>query len=106
MLAVYRAAAPRPCILNALSVNPLMRVSRYLALGLFLAAAPAFVACSGDEASSASPPAGGGRGRGGAPAPVPVTVASVVQKSMPLEIRVIASAEADSTVAVRSQLTG
>jgi multidrug efflux system membrane fusion protein len=63
-------------------------------------------ACSSDEASSASQPAGGGRGRGGAPAPVPVTVASVVQKSMPLEIRVIGAAEAYSTVAVRSQITG
>jgi len=62
------------------------------------------VACSGGEASNASPPGGGGRG--GAPAPVPVTVAPVVQKSMPIEIRVIGSAEAYSTVAVRAQITG
>ena len=62
------------------------------------------VACSGGEAANASPPAGGGRG--GAPAPVPVTVAPVVQKSMPIDIRVIGSAEPYSTVSVRAQITG
>jgi multidrug efflux system membrane fusion protein len=35
-----------------------------------------------------------------------VTVAPVVQKAMPLEIRVIGSAEAESTVAVHAQITG
>ena len=35
-----------------------------------------------------------------------VTVAPVVQKSMPLEIRVIGTAEAESTVAVHAQITG
>src|SRR5439155_18022845 len=42
----------------------------------------------------------------GQSAPVPVTVASVVQKAMPIEIRVIGSAEPYSTVAVRAQVTG
>jgi multidrug efflux system membrane fusion protein len=37
---------------------------------------------------------------------VPVTVASVVQKSMPIDIRVIGAAEAAKTVAVRAQITG
>ena len=82
-----------------------MRASHSLFLGLFAALGPlTLVACSGGEAANA-PPAGGG-GRGGAPAPVPVTVAPVVQKSMPIEIRVIGSAEAYSTVAVRAQITG
>jgi multidrug efflux system membrane fusion protein len=81
-----------------------MRVLHSLSLGVFVAIGPLMlVACSGGEASNV-PPAGGGRG--GAPAPVPVTVAPVVQKSMPIEIRVIGSAEAYSTVAVRSQITG
>jgi len=35
-----------------------------------------------------------------------VTVAPVVQKAMPLEIRVIGTAEAESTVAVHAQVTG
>ncbi len=63
-------------------------------------------ACSGGEASNAAQPGRGG-GRGGqAAGPVPVTVASVQQKSVPIEIRVIGTAEAYSTVAVRSQITG
>jgi multidrug efflux system membrane fusion protein len=82
-----------------------MRTSHSLILGLFVAAGPLIGACSGGEASNASPAAGGGRG-GGAPAPVPVTVSSVVQKSMPIEIRVIGTAEASSNVAVHAQITG
>ena len=83
-----------------------MRASHYLVLGLLTAVAPpAFLACSGGEASDAATSAGRGRG-GGAAAAVPVTVASVVQKSMPIEIRVIGTAEANSTVAVRAQITG
>ena len=87
-----------------------MHVMR-LALSIALAAAAigAVAACSPGEATSAStPPAsgrGGGAGGGGA-APVPVTIASVVEKSMPVEIRVIGTAEAYSTVAIRSQITG
>ncbi|MEO8259192.1 MAG: efflux RND transporter periplasmic adaptor subunit [Acidobacteriota bacterium] len=85
-------------------MNPLMRVSHYCLLGLFVATSPLMLAaCSGGAASN-TPPAGGGRG-GAAPA-VPVTVASVVQKSMPVEIRVIGTAEAYSTVSVHSQITG
>jgi membrane fusion protein, multidrug efflux system len=81
-----------------------MRTSHSLILGLFIAAAPLMAACSGGEASNASPATGGGRG--GGPAPVPVTVASVIQKSMPIEIRVIGTAEASSNVAVHAQITG
>jgi multidrug efflux system membrane fusion protein len=40
------------------------------------------------------------------PPPVPVATAVVAQKPMPIEIRVIGSAEAYSTVAIRSQTTG
>jgi multidrug efflux system membrane fusion protein len=54
-----------------------------------------------NQAASASGP--GGRGGGGA---VPVTTAPVVNKSMPIEISVIGTAEAYSNVAIRSQITG
>jgi multidrug efflux system membrane fusion protein len=60
-------------------------------------------ACSGEGASVT--PAGGGRGRGGEPT-VPVTVAQVVQKQMPIEIRVIGAVEAYSVVSVHAQITG
>jgi len=50
--------------------------------------------------------AGGGRGGRGGDATVPVTVASVVQKSMPIEIRVIGNVEAYSVVSVHAQITG
>ena len=82
-----------------------MRLIQRLTLSFVLIAPPmAFVACSGGEASNTTQGRGGGRG--GPPAAVPVTVASVVQKAMPIEIRVIGSAEANSTVAVRGQITG
>jgi multidrug efflux system membrane fusion protein len=58
-------------------------------------------ACTADSRAGDTP---GGRG-GGTPA-VPVTTANVVEKSMPIEIQVIGSAEPYSTVAIRSQITG
>src|SRR5436190_9216855 len=85
-----------------------MRSSQSLILLCSVAAiALAFSACSGPEPSNPSPPAGGGRGggRGAATGPVPVTIGTVEQKSMPIEIRVIGSAEAFSTVAVHAQIT-
>ena len=62
-------------------------------------------ACAGGDAHTANPPTGGGRGRGGDQL-VPVTVATVVQKQMPIEIRVIGSVEAYSVVSVHAQVTG
>ncbi len=59
--------------------------------------------CSGEAQPQAAPQRGGGRG---GDQTVPVTVADVVQKSMPIEIRVIGTAEAFSTVAVHAQITG
>ena len=81
-----------------------MRVTPRLLLGVTFAAPIAFVACSGGAVSNSAQPRG--TGRGGAQAPVPVTVGAVVQKAMPIEIRVIGSAEAYSTVAVHAQMTG
>src|SRR6516164_5483947 len=62
-------------------------------------------ACGSGDARTATPTGGGGRGRGGDQT-VPVTVASVVQKSMPIEIRVIGAVEAYSIVSVHAQVTG
>jgi membrane fusion protein, multidrug efflux system len=63
-------------------------------------------ACAGGDPRTPSPGVGGGgRGRGGDQT-VPVTVASVVQKSMPIEIRVIGAVEAYSVVSVHAQITG
>src|SRR5262245_47032324 len=62
-------------------------------------------ACGSGDARTATPSGGGGRGRGGDQT-VPVTVASVVQKSMPIEIRVIGAVEAYSVVSVHAQITG
>ena len=83
-----------------------MHTLRRPIVGVFLlASAVAVVACSGGEASNTAGTGRGG-GRGGAPAPVPVTVATVVRKAMPIEVRVIGTAEPHSTVAVRAQVTG
>src|SRR5262245_19576321 len=62
------------------------------------------VSCAAGGATQPPPAGGGGRGRG--EATVPVTVATVVQKSMPIEIRVIGSVEAYSVVSVHAQVTG
>src|SRR5512138_1827055 len=62
-------------------------------------------ACTAGGATQSPGAGGGGRGRGG-DAAVPVTVATVVQKSMPIEIRVIGSVEAYSVVSVHAQITG
>ena len=70
-----------------------------------IVAALAAGACAGGDAQTATPAGGGGRGRGGDQA-VPVTVASVVQKSMPIEIRVIGAVEAYSVVSMHAQITG
>ena len=62
----------------------------------------AAAACTvGNEAAANAPPGGGG-----GPAGVPVTIASVVTKSMPVELRVIGTAEASSSVAIRAQVNG
>ena len=70
---------------------------------LALASSLMAIACSGGEAVQATPPTGRG---GGANAAVPVATAVVTEKAIPLEIDVIGTAEAYSTVSVRAQLTG
>lgn len=65
----------------------------------------ALAGCSAQPAPGVNGAAGRG-GRAGGQGPVPVTTSSVVQKSMPVEISVIGSAEPVNTVAIRSQTTG
>ena len=78
----------RPTTAPGLSVFVLL-VAILSAAGCSKGAAPAAIAraAAGDDA-------------------VLVTVAPVVRKAMPLEIRVIGTAEAESTVAVHAQITG
>jgi multidrug efflux system membrane fusion protein len=76
-----------------------------LAAGGVAVALIALGGCSTQSAPGASPAAGRG-GRAGGQGPVPVTTATVVTKSMPVEIGVIGSAEPFSTVSIRSQTTG
>jgi multidrug efflux system membrane fusion protein len=64
------------------------------------------VSCTG-EAQQASPqPPAGGRGGRGDGATVPVITATAVQKSVPVVITAVGTAESISTVQVRSQVTG
>ena len=71
---------------------------------LVFGGALAAAACSGGEAVTSRPPSGG---RGGPSAPaVPVVTATVAEKAVPLEIDIIGTVEAFSTVLMRAQLTG
>jgi membrane fusion protein, multidrug efflux system len=82
-----------------------MRGSRYV-LGAVIAGLVTLGGCAAQPAGGAGAPGGRGGGRGGAAGPVPVTTTTVQQKSMPVEISVIGSAEPVNTVSIRSQTTG
>jgi multidrug efflux system membrane fusion protein len=75
-----------------------MHVAHGLARGLVMSALIAAAACSRGEAQQAQP--------AGPPPAVPVTTAAVVRKDLPLEVGVIGTVEAFSTVTVRAQITG
>src|SRR5688500_16856867 len=72
-------------------------------LGLLAAGAVSVAAgcAAGDDTAAGATPGGGGT-----QGAIPVTTAVVMQKSMPVEIRVIGSAEPYASVAIRSQITG
>jgi membrane fusion protein, multidrug efflux system len=83
-----------------------MRITSIFFAGTLLAALSCgALACSSGPEASAQQPSTGGRG-GGAQQAVPVTVAPVVAKAMPIDVRVIGTTEAFSTVAVHAQITG
>ena len=79
-------------------------------LTLGLATILLLTSCSGGAAPPAqgAPADGAGRGagRGGGGGAVAVTTGTVVEKSMPVNIRVVGNVEASSTVDVRSLVTG
>ena len=81
-----------------------MRLTVHAAGLIFAASLTSACTAGGAEGTGAPPPAGGRGSLGGAA--VPVTVAKVVQKPMPLEVRVIGAVEASSNVAVHAQITG
>jgi membrane fusion protein, multidrug efflux system len=76
----------------------LIRISAAACAGLL--AALLSVSCAGDDTVA------GASAEGRAEPTVPVTTSIVTRKPMPIEIRVIGSAEPYSTVAIRSQITG
>src|SRR5260221_1766328 len=73
-----------------------MHVTRGLLGWLVVTASGLAAACSGTSA---------GQPRQTATPAVPVTIATVIEKEMPVEIGVIGTAEAYSSVAVRAQIT-
>jgi len=75
-----------------------MHPNHRLFIGLFVAISVALSACSASDAQGP---------RAGASQPaVPVTVDRVIEKVMPLDVNVVGTVEAFSTVAVRAQVTG
>ena len=76
-----------------------MRSAHCFRLAMAAVGTGALVACTGSQAQQQTR-------QGGAQPAVPVTIATVVQKEMPVEIGVIGTAEAYSSVAVRAQITG
>jgi multidrug efflux system membrane fusion protein len=75
-----------------------MRFAPGLLFGLVVGATVAAFACSPSQARPAQ--------QENAPPSVPITAAAAVRKAMPIEVSVIGTVEAYSTVAVRAQITG
>jgi multidrug efflux system membrane fusion protein len=81
---------------------------KQIAIGVCVAIVLLLAGCSRQVAEETGPPAkggkrGGGTGRGGA---VAVATAQVTERAVPIEIRVVGSVEAYSTIRVRNQVTG
>ena len=83
---------------------------RSLCLIFAAALAVALTGCTNTSATAVSkgPSGGGGKGKGGKKGDIaaPVTVAKVVEKTVPVQIRVIGSVEPYSTVSIRAQVAG
>ena len=75
-----------------------MHPNHRLFIGLFAAISVTISACSASDAQA--PRAGASQ------AAVPITVDHVIEKVMPLDVNVVGTVEAFSTVAVRAQVTG
>ena len=79
-----------------------------ISTSIAIVCAIAATSCTSEaQQASPQPPAGAGaRGRGGDGAPVPVVTAVAVEKSVPVTVVTVGTAEAISTVQVRPQVTG
>jgi multidrug efflux system membrane fusion protein len=75
-------------------MHPVHRLNICLLVGIGVGLS----ACSSSDANNPKP--------GASPPAVPITVDRVVEKEMPLDVNVVGSVEAFSTVAVRAQVTG
>src|ERR671913_74089 len=80
-----------------MQLSPMHRVHR-LFFSLLLGITAALPACSASDAQAPN--------AGSSQAAVPVTVDRVIEKEMPLDVNVVGTVEAFSTVAVRAQVTG
>lgn len=76
----------------------------HTAMALGLTAILFLTSCSRGAATPPTGSAGGGSGRGGGP--VVVTTGTVLEKAMPVNVRVVGNVEASSTVDIRSLVTG
>lgn len=79
-----------------------------ISTSIAIVCAIAATSCTSEaQQASPQPPAGAGaRGRGGDGAPVPVVTAVAIEKSVPVTVVAVGSAESIATVQVRSQVTG
>ncbi len=84
---------------HSASISGLFVMRHALVLGIAVSTTVGVVACSEGRASQPQPNAS-------APAAVPITAVPALRKDMPLEVSVIGTVEAYSTVTVRAQITG
>src|SRR5688500_1321300 len=83
-------------------------MKRYAWLALFLIVVVAYLGYGQMSSGTGKKPESGTRsgGRSEGRQAVPVTVALVSQKNMPVQLEVVGSVEAFSTVSIRTQVTG
>src|SRR4051794_14475378 len=74
-------------------------------VGLIILSAVALVSCSSTQAQHASAETTSG-GRGGSPGGIPVVTAMAAERSMPVTLDAVGTAEAISTVDIRAQISG
>ena len=83
-----------------------MRFNSPLSFASLAFAVSAAVGACSTPGEVVSPPRGAPPTGAQRSAPVPVTTSPVVQKAMPIQVKIIGSAEALSTVSIRAQITG
>jgi multidrug efflux system membrane fusion protein len=86
-------------------------LSRLITYILLLVAAVCLAGCGSSTSAPSASDDGGkgkgkGKGKGGGGGAVPVVAASVSRKDVPVEVNVVGSVEAYSTISVKAQVTG